>query len=75
MFASNITPDAQHGIGLWSADAFYRALHEGVNARGKLLTPAFPYTNYTHVTRDDSDALYASFHAECAAGGAGQSGA
>jgi mono/diheme cytochrome c family protein len=61
VFASNITPDARHGIGLWSADAFYRALHEGVNAQGKLLTPAFPYTNYTHITREDSDALHAYF--------------
>ncbi len=61
VFASNITPDAQHGIGLWSADAFYRALNQGVNARGKLLTPAFPYTNYTHVSRADSDALHAYF--------------
>jgi mono/diheme cytochrome c family protein len=61
IFASNITPDAQHGIGLWSADTFYRALYQGVNARGKLLTPAFPYTNYTHITREDSDALHAYF--------------
>jgi len=61
VFASNITPDAKHGIGLWSADAFYRALHEGVNARGRLLTPAFPYPNYTLITRADSDALYAYF--------------
>ncbi len=61
VFASNITPDAQHGIGAWSADAFYRALNQGVNARGKLLTPAFPYTNYTRITRDDSDALHAYF--------------
>jgi mono/diheme cytochrome c family protein len=61
VFASNITPDAEHGIGRWSADAFYRALHLGVNAQGKLLTPAFPYPNTTHVSRTDSDALYAYF--------------
>jgi mono/diheme cytochrome c family protein len=61
VFASNITPDAQHGIGLWSADAFYRALNQGVNARGKLLTPAFPFTNYTYLSRADSDALHAYF--------------
>ncbi len=59
VFASNITPDVQHGIGSWSADAFYRALNQGVSASGKLLTPAFPYTNYTHIHRADSDALYA----------------
>ncbi|MFM7331066.1 MAG: c-type cytochrome, partial [Brachymonas sp.] len=61
VYASNITPDAQHGIGAWSAEAFYRALHEGVNARGKLLTPAFPYPNYTQISRADSDDLYAYF--------------
>jgi mono/diheme cytochrome c family protein len=61
VFASNITPDAQHGIGAWSAEAFYRALHEGISANGKLLTPAFPYPNTTHISRADSDALYAYF--------------
>ena len=61
VFTSNITPDVDTGIGLWSADAFYRAMHEGISADGRLLTPAFPYPNYTHVTRDDSDALYAYF--------------
>jgi mono/diheme cytochrome c family protein len=60
VYTSNITPDAT-GIGNWSAQAFYRAMHEGRSANGRLLTPAFPYTNYTHVTRDDSDALYAFF--------------
>jgi mono/diheme cytochrome c family protein len=61
VFASNITPDPEHGIGSWSADAFYRAMHHGVNAKGKLLTPAFPYPNTTHISRADSDALYAYF--------------
>ncbi len=61
VFTSNITPDAGTGIGRWSAQAFYRALHEGRSADGHLLTPAFPYTNYTHVSRADSDALYAFF--------------
>jgi mono/diheme cytochrome c family protein len=61
VFASNITPDAQHGIGQWSQEAFYRAMHHGVNAKGKLLAPAFPYPNTTHISRADSDALYAYF--------------
>jgi mono/diheme cytochrome c family protein len=61
VYASNITPDPEHGIGRWSADAFYRAMQQGVNAQGRLLTPAFPYTNYTHISRADSDALYAYF--------------
>ena len=61
VYTSNITPDAASGIGLWTADAFYRALHDGRSADGHLLTPAFPYPNYTHVTRADSDTLYAYF--------------
>ncbi len=61
VYTSNITPDTTTGIGLWSAQAFYRAMHEGRSADGHLLTPAFPYPNYTHVTRADSDALYAYF--------------
>lgn len=61
VYTSNITPDLETGIGNWSADAFYRALHEGRSADGHLLTPAFPYPNYTHITRADSDDLYAYF--------------
>ena len=61
VYTSNITPDLETGIGNWSADAFYRALHDGRSANGKLLTPAFPYPNYTHITRADSDDLYAYF--------------
>ncbi len=61
VYTSNITPDLATGIGKWSADAFYRAMHEGRSADGHLLTPAFPYPNYTHITRADSDDLYAYF--------------
>lgn len=59
VYASNITPDNGSGIGQWSADDFWRALHNGKSRDGRLLYPAFPYTNYTQVTRDDADALYA----------------
>ncbi len=61
VYTSNITPDPATGIGRWTNEAFYRAMHEGRSADGRLLTPAFPYPNYTHVTRADSDALYAYF--------------
>jgi mono/diheme cytochrome c family protein len=57
--APNITPDPETGIGAWSADDFWRALHNGKSRDGRLLYPAFPYTNYTRVTRADSDALFA----------------
>lgn len=61
LFAPNITPEPSTGIGSWSADDFWRALHNGTSRDGRLLYPAFPYTNYTKVTRADSDALFAYF--------------
>lgn len=59
VYASNLTPDARHGIGSWSPDHFWRALHNGRSKDGRLLYPAFPYPNYTIVTRPDADALFA----------------
>lgn len=57
--APNITPDARTGIGNWSAAEFWRSLHHGRSKDGRLLYPAFPYPSFTHVSREDSDALYA----------------
>jgi mono/diheme cytochrome c family protein len=59
VFASNITPDDATGIGRWSPAEFWRAMHHGRSKDGRLLYPAFPYTSFTQVTREDSDALYA----------------
>lgn len=58
IYASNLTPDPTTGIGTWSADDFWRALHDGKSKDGSFLYPAFPYPNYTKVTRADSDALF-----------------
>lgn len=55
----NITPDRDTGIGQWSADDFWRAMHNGRGRKGEFLYPAFPYPNYTRVTRADSDAIHA----------------
>ena len=54
----NITADRNTGIGAWTAQDFWRAMHHGKGRDGKLLYPAFPYTEYTKVTRADSDALF-----------------
>ena len=58
LYGSNITPDAETGIGSWSAAHFRRALHEGRSRDGHLLYPAFPYTHTTRVTGADVDALF-----------------
>lgn len=59
IYATNLTPDAQTGLGNWTADEFWRAMHEGRSKDGRLLNPAFPYPNFTLITREDSDALFA----------------
>ena len=59
VYTSNLTPDNATGIGSWSPAHFWRAMHNGRSKDGRLLYPAFPYTNYTQVTREDSDALLA----------------
>lgn len=58
VYSSNLTPSAK-GLGGWTATDFWRALHHGQSRSGRWLYPAFPYPNTTHVTRADSDALWA----------------
>lgn len=55
----NLTPDRETGIGDYSDDEFYRAMHEGVNRDGENLYPVFPYPWFTKVTRDDALAIKA----------------
>ena len=59
VFSSNLTPDNSTGLGNWLPGDFWRALHHGRSKDGRLLVPAFPYSNYTQFTREDSDALFA----------------
>jgi mono/diheme cytochrome c family protein len=59
VYSSNLTPDADTGIGAWRSSDFWRAMHVGRSRDGRLLYPAFPYPDYTQVTREDSDAIFA----------------
>lgn len=59
IYSSNITADKNTGIGAWSDDDFVRALHAGVDRNGEPLYPAFPYTSYTELSREDILAIKA----------------
>jgi mono/diheme cytochrome c family protein len=59
IYVPNITPDDETGIGLWTADDFYRMMHTGISRDGSLLYPAMPFASYTKVTREDCDAIFA----------------
>ncbi|MGH6908702.1 MAG: c-type cytochrome, partial [Phenylobacterium sp.] len=59
IYSTNLTSDAETGIGRMSPDTFYAALHNGVGPTGAQIYPAMPYTYYTRITRADSDAMLA----------------
>ncbi|MEO8134530.1 MAG: c-type cytochrome, partial [Betaproteobacteria bacterium] len=59
IYSTNITPDAETGIGQWSFSAFQRAMREGISRDGRHLYPAFPYTAFAKIDDDDLMALYA----------------
>lgn len=61
IYVSNITPDAQTGIGAYSFEDFERAVRQGVAPGGKRLYPAMPYPSFTRISDADVRALYAYF--------------
>ena len=61
IYSTNITPDAETGIGEWTLDNFTMALREGVRPDGEHLYPVFPYTSYTMASDAEVAALFAYF--------------
>jgi mono/diheme cytochrome c family protein len=59
IYTPNLTPDRDTGIGAWSEGDFYRALRFGVAPDGSRYYPAFPYPNFTKMTRQDILAIQA----------------
>ena len=57
--ASNITPDAETGIGAWSDGEKIRAIREGISKDGHMLFPLMPYPNYRFLSEADVQALVA----------------
>jgi len=59
IYSSNITPDPQTGIGAWTSEQFYHAMHDGKGVHGENLYPAFPYPWFRRASRADDDAIFA----------------
>jgi mono/diheme cytochrome c family protein len=57
-YSPNITPDTETGIGAWTSEDFWHALHNGYSRDGRPLYPTFPYTNYTKISRRDAQDMY-----------------
>jgi len=61
IYATNITPDKDTGIGAWTYGEFERAVRRGVGHDGSALYPAMPFPSYALVSDEDTQALYAYF--------------
>jgi mono/diheme cytochrome c family protein len=59
IYSTNLTPDRQTGIGNWTNDEFYRAMHSGIGPGGEHFYPAFPYPWFTKLSRADVRAIRA----------------
>ncbi|MGL6010948.1 MAG: c-type cytochrome, partial [Shewanella oncorhynchi] len=58
VYSTNITSDKETGIGKYSYEEFFDAMHHGVGVNGNLY-PAMPYTSYSLLTDADTQAIYA----------------
>jgi len=59
IYSPNLTPDRKTGIGAWSDQDFYNALRFGIAPDGSRYYPAFPYPNFSKLTRSDMLAIRA----------------
>jgi len=62
VYARNITPDPETGIGNWSDDAIARAIREGISADGSPLFPAMPYEHFRHLSDEDLASIVVYLH-------------
>jgi mono/diheme cytochrome c family protein len=59
LYSTNITPDKETGIGLYSDANFLNALQRGIGRDHKKLYPAMPFASYTYMTDADAIAIKA----------------
>jgi mono/diheme cytochrome c family protein len=59
VYAPNLTPDRETGLGNWSDEDFLRALRHGIAPDGSRYYPAFPYLYFTKLIREDILAIRA----------------
>lgn len=53
VYARNITPDPETGIGTWTDQEILRAITQGIDKKGDTLYPLMPYANFNHMAKSD----------------------
>lgn len=59
-YASNLTPDQNTGLGIWSEDMFVKAMRTGKHmSAGRDILPPMPWQNLAAASGDDLKAIFA----------------
>ena len=61
IYSTNITPDAETGIGRYTLEDFDKAIRKGIAKDGHQLYPAMPYPSYSKISDEDIKSLYDFF--------------
>jgi len=59
VFAPNLTPDAETGLGTWTEDQIVTAMRTGVRPDGRVLAPIMPWPGLAALTDEDAYAMAA----------------
>jgi len=59
IYASNITPDPETGIGKWTEADFMRAMKTGITPDGRVLDAQMPWNYFQKITDRDLKSLWA----------------
>lgn len=59
LWASNLTSDAETGLGTWTDDQIIRAIRDGIAKDERVLFPIMPYTQYRYMSDEDVRAVVA----------------
>lgn len=59
VYAANITPDTETGIGGWSDEEIVKAIREGVSPDGDIVFPPMPVPTYNNMSDADVTAIVA----------------
>lgn len=62
IYTTNISSDPRHGIGAWTFNQFYTAMHDGIAPGYRYLYPAFPYPSFSKMSKQDVHDLWDYMH-------------
>lgn len=62
VYARNITPDPETGIGNWTDEDIIRAMTKGISKNGDTLFPLMPYPHFNGMSKEDVLSIVAYLH-------------